>query len=499
MGPSGEGGIAGCQNRSPAYARVMVDLPAASLTADVAQRFEALRRHHPTVKRTSASERIAKLERLRAAVVAREGAICDAVHADFRKSPTEVDLTEIYPVLVELKDAISSLRAWMQPERVSTPLALLGTRSWIQTEPKGVVLIIGPWNYPFQLVLAPLIAAVAAGNCVVCKPSELTPHTSALLAELLAEVFPPEEVTVIQGGPAETQQLLALPFDHFFFTGSTRVGKIVAEAAARHLASTTLELGGKSPVVIDASADLAAAADRLAWGKFVNAGQTCIAPDYELVPEAQQAALVVELGRAIAKMYGATPEARRTSPDFARIINDRNLGRLRGLLDGTVAQGARVEIGGEIDVAERDIAPTVVTGVGPDAPLMSEEIFGPILPILTDRALAEVPAFIGARDKPLALYVFARDQHAIDTILAQTTAGGTCINHTVLHFANPNLPFGGIGPSGLGAYHGVYGFCAFSHQRAVLRQGRPDLLKAGFPPYGPRTTKLLRTLKKFFT
>lgn len=470
-----------------------------NLDERIEQLFAAQQRNQARVKRSTASERIAKLNRLRDAIVAREGAICDAIYKDFRKSATEVELTEIYASLVELKDATSSLHKWMKPDRVSTPLALFGTKSWIHYEPKGVVLIIGPWNYPFQLVIAPLVAAIAAGNCVVCKPSELTPHTSALLAELIAAVFPPEEVTVVEGGPAETQRLLALPFDHFFFTGSTRVGKIVAEAAAKHLASTTLELGGKSPAVIDDSADLPTAADRLVWGKFVNAGQTCIAPDYVLVSKRRQAALVDELRRSISHMYGATAEARRASPDLARVINARNFERLTSLLDGTVAQGAKVEIGGETDAAERYIAPTVLSGVRPDAPVMGEEIFGPILPILTYDTLDEVPRFITERDKPLALYVFGKEQHAIDAVIDQTTAGGTCINTTVLHFANPNLPFGGVGASGLGSYHGVFGFRAFSHARAVLRQGSPDVLKSGYPPYGPKTTKLLRMLKKLFT
>lgn len=465
----------------------------------IEQLFHAQQRHQATVKSTTARERIEKLKRLRAAIVAREGAICDAVYKDFRKSVAEVQLTEIFPSLAELKDAVKSLHRWMKPERVPTPLALFGTRSWIHYEPKGVVLIVGPWNYPFQLVIAPLVAAVAAGNCVVCKPSELTPHTSALLVELIREVFPPEEVTVVEGGPAETQRLLALPFDHFFFTGSTRVGKIVAEAAAKHLSSTTLELGGKSPAVIDDSADLARAADRLVWGKFVNAGQTCIAPDYVMVSERRQAALVGELRRSISRMYGESDDARRASPDLARVINARNFERLTKMLDDTVAQGARVEIGGTTDAGERYIAPTVLTGVRPDAPVMAEEIFGPILPILTYQQLDEVPPFITARDKPLALYVFAQDQQAIDTVIDRTTAGGTCINNTVIHFANPNLPFGGVGPSGLGSYHGLFGFRAFSHARAVLRQGRPDMLRAGYPPYGPKTMKLLRLMKKLFT
>lgn len=465
----------------------------------IEQLFAAQQRHQDKVKRSTATERITKLERLREAISSREAAICKAVFEDFRKSPTESMLTEVFPSLSEIKDAIKHVGSWMKPEKVSTPFTLIGTKSYIHYEPKGVVLIIGPWNYPFQLIIAPLVAAIAAGNCVVCKPSELTPATSKLLAELIADVFPPEEVTVVEGGVPETTRLLALPFDHFFFTGSTSVGRIVAVAAAKHLASTTLELGGKSPAVIDDSADLATAADRLVWGKFVNAGQTCIAPDYVMVSERKRDALVSELRRSIGTMYGTSDDARKASPDFARVINNRNYDRLSKMLQDTVSQGAKVEIGGATEPAERYIAPTVLTNVKPESPIMAEEIFGPLLPILTYKHLDEVPPFITARDKPLALYVFADNQHAIDTVIDNTTAGGTCINTTVIHFANANLPFGGVGPSGLGSYHGVFGFRAFSHARAVLKQGWPDMLKGGYPPYGPKTEKLLKLLKKIAT
>lgn len=464
----------------------------------IAALFAKLRANQAAVKRTTAAERVAKLKKLRDAILAREPQIREAIHKDFRKSATEVDLTEIYASLVEIKDAIGSLASWMKPQHVGTPMSLFGTKSWVHHEPRGVVLVIGPWNYPFQLVITPLVAAVAAGNCVVCKPSELTAHTSALLAELIADVFPANEVAVVEGGPPETQRLLAQPFDHYFFTGSTRVGRIVAEAAAKHLASTTLELGGKSPAVIDDSADLASAANRLVWGKFVNAGQTCIAPDYILVSEQRKQALVDELRRAISDMYGATDEARHASPDLCRIINDRNFTRLKTMLDDSVAGGAKIAIGGATDAAERYIAPTVLTDVSPDAPVMAEEIFGPILPVLTYKQLAEVPPFITARDKPLALYVFGSDQHAIDTVVHETTAGGTCINNTVIHFANTNLPFGGVGPSGTGNYHGYYGFKAFSHERAVLKQGRIDMLKSVYPPYGPKVTKMISFMRKLF-
>ena len=462
----------------------------------IEQIFQRQRANQAAIKRTTADQRIAKLKRLRTAIVDREDAIRAALHADFRKSPTEVDLTEIFATLVELKDAVGSLRGWMRDEPAATPLPLFGTKSWVHREPRGVVLIIGPWNYPFQLVLAPLVAAIAAGNCVVVKPSELTANTSKLLVELIGAVFAEDEVAVVEGGPVETQRLLALPFDHFFFTGSTKVGRIVAEAAAKHLASTTLELGGKSPAVVDDSADLRSTAKRIAWGKFVNAGQTCIAPDYVLVSERRRDELVAHLRTTLGEMYGAAPKA---SPDLCRIINDRNFARLKGLLDSSVAQGAKIAVGGETDAAERYIAPTVLTDVTAAQPVMAEEIFGPILPILTYKHLDEVPPFVTARDKPLALYVFGEDERAIDSIINGTTAGGTCINNAVLHFANSNLPFGGVGPSGLGSYHGIYGFKAFSHERAVLRQGRVDLLKTAYPPYGETVARMIKWMGKLFT
>jgi aldehyde dehydrogenase (NAD+) len=461
--------------------------------------FSRQQANRAAVKRTTAAQRIAKLERLRDAILARRPAIRDAMFKDFRKSPAEVDITEIFPVLVEIKDAIKHLPRWMRPARVATPMSLLGTQSSVLHEPKGVVLIIGPWNYPFQLVIAPLIAAVAAGNCVIVKPSELTAETSKLVAALLGEVFAEDEVAVVEGDATETQKLLALPFDHFFFTGSTRVGRIVAEAAARHLASTTLELGGKSPAIVDDSADLAVTAKRLAWGKFVNGGQTCIAPDYVLVSEANQRPLVDALRAAIAELYGASEDDRKRSADFCRIINARNFDRLNKLLGDTVGAGARIEIGGVSDAQERYLAPTVLTGVTPGSAVMSEEIFGPILPILTYKAIDEVAAFIAARDKPLALYVFGRDGDRIDAIIANTTAGGTCVNNTLIHFANQNLPFGGVGASGMGNYHGFHGFKAFSHERAVLRQGNIDVSKQVYPPYTSKVQTMLKWMTRLFT
>lgn len=461
--------------------------------------FKKQQANRAAVKRTSANERIAKLEKLREAIQSREQKIRDALAADFRKPASEADMTEIFPVLVEIKDTIKHLHRWMRPQKVDTPLSLFGTHSELVYEPKGCVLIIGPWNYPFQLCIAPVIAAVAAGNCMFVKPSELTAHTSKLLVELLGDVFPESECAVIEGDATETGKLLALPFDHFFFTGSTRVGKIVAEAAAKHLASTTLELGGKSPAIIDDDVDFDQTARRLVWGKFVNAGQTCIAPDYLLVSEGKQQKLVDALKGAIAEQYGASEDDRKKTPDLCRIINTRNFDRLQGMLDATVKAGAKVEVGGVTDASERYIAPTVLSNVKPDHAVMSEEIFGPILPILTFKSFDEVTPFVAARDKPLALYVFSNDEHRIDKVIDETTAGGTTVNNTIIHFVNQNLPFGGVGPSGQGSYHGFFGFKAFSHERAVLRQGRIDALKSVYPPYGPKVANMMKWMRRLFT
>ena len=463
------------------------------------QIFRAQQANRAIIRHTTAAQRAAKLVRLQTAIKTREAAIRAAMFQDFRKSPTEVDITEIYAALVEIKDAIHNVESWMRPKRVPTPMSLAGTKSAIHYEPKGVVLIIGPWNYPFQLCIAPLVAAIAAGNCAIVKPSELTPHTSRVLAELIGDVFDAAEIAVVEGGVAESTELLSLPFDHFFFTGSTRVGRIVAEAAAKHLASSTLELGGKSPCVVDDSAELHTTARRIAWGKFVNAGQTCIAPDYVMVSERRRDALVDELDNAIAELYGASDDARKQSPDLCRVIDDRNFARLIKLLDETIARGAKLAIGGQRDAGQRYIAPTVLTNVSPDSAAMAEEIFGPILPVLTYKSLEEVAPFITARDKPLALYVFGEDRARVDSVIDATTAGGTCVNTTVIHFANPNLPFGGVGASGSGNYHGIYGFKAFSHERAVLRQGRIDVLQTVYPPYGPKVARMLKWMFKLFT
>jgi aldehyde dehydrogenase (NAD+) len=445
---------------------------------------------------TSADQRKAKLRALLDALMAHRTEAQTALAADFRKSPEEVDLTELYPVISELKDALRHLSRWMKPKKVPTPIGLFGSTSAIVHEPKGVVLIISPWNYPIYLTLGPLVSALAAGNCAVLKPSEFTPHTTAFLRKLLAGLFPEEEVALVEGDAEAAQALLALPFDHIFFTGSPAVGKVVMKAAAEHLTSVTLELGGKSPVLVDADANLKEAARKIAWGKCLNAGQTCVAPDYVLVHERVHDALVEELKAVLTHFYGADAAARQASPDLARIINDRHFNRLQALLSGSAAQLA---FGGEMDASSRYLSPVLLTEVDPASPIMQEEIFGPLLPILKVPDMEAAVAFVNARPKPLALYVFNGSQSRAEDLVARTTAGGGCINDTVLHFAHTGLPTGGVNTSGFGKAHGIHGFEAFSNARGILRQRtRFSAIQLMYPPYTGFVRRMIDLTLKYF-
>ncbi|PTL79912.1 aldehyde dehydrogenase family protein [Vitiosangium sp. GDMCC 1.1324] len=460
--------------------------------------FERLRARRWDMARTSARERIERLRKLRTTIIERREALYQAIHADFRKPAAEVESSEMLLVLMELDHAIKHLGRWMKPRKVGAPVLLAGTRSQVRYEPKGVVLIISPWNYPFQLTISPLVAAVAAGNCVVLKPSEKTPHSSAFMAQLVRDVFDPSEVTVVLGGAEESQALLELPFDHFFFTGGPRVGRKVMEAAAKHLAGVTLELGGKSPAVVDSTADIKATAERIAFGKFLNGGQTCVAPDYVLVPAAKEEEFLARMRETIEHFYGKTEEARKANPDFCRMVDDAQFTRVNRLLERSVASGVRVAVGGTVDAASRYIAPTVLADVKPDSPIMEEEIFGPVLPVLRYERLDEAVRHIRAGTKPLAMYIFSHDRAAVERLLEETSAGGTCVNTTVVHLSNAELPFGGIGESGVGNYHGEYGFRTFSHERAVLRQGPLFLLNTFFPPYTEKAKKMARMASRLF-
>jgi len=456
---------------------------AAATTADIDALFARQRAHQWSVRRRTADERVARLRQLKAAIVARREDILDAMHADFRKNRSEAELSEIQLVLNELNAAIAGTPRWMRSAKAATPVHLLGTRSRIQWEPRGVVLIVAAWNYPFALVFAPLVAAVAAGNCAIVRPSEKVPRTTAVAARIVAEVFPTEEVALVRGDRAVAEHLLALPFDHVFFTGSTPVGRRVMAAAAPRLTSVTLELGGKSPAVVDETADVEHAARCIMWGKFVNAGQTCVAPDYALVHESRADAFHEAARRVLDGFYGASEEARQASDDYCRMIDEASCARVASLIEDAVRRGARVETGGRVDVAGRYIAPTILSWVSPDAAIMQDEIFGPVLPVRTYRTQDEAIDELRGRPKPLAMYVFSASDRNVDDFLSRTTAGGTVINNCLIHLVNPNLPFGGVGESGFGCYHGRFGFETFSHARAVLVQGQPRLSQMFYPPY----------------
>ena len=416
-----------------------------------------------------------------------EPEIDKAIHQDLGRPSIEIYSSEIAFVASEVALTRKKLRSWSKPQRVPTSLVGQPGRSRIYHDPLGVVLIIGPWNYPLQLVLVPLVGAIAAGNCAIIKPSEVVPATSALLAERLPQYLDPECVQIMEGGVDLTTELLALRFDHIFYTGNGTVGRIVMEAAAKHLTPVTLELGGKSPCIVDRETDLDVAARRIVWGKYYNAGQTCVAPDYVLVHQGVEEALLSRMKETIRAFFGDDP---RNSPDYGRIVNARHHRRLMKLIPGS----GEVFAGGDASEDDRYIAPTILRNVPADAPAMADEIFGPILPVLPMKDIETAIAFVNQRPKPLAFYLFSNDPLVQETVLARTTAGGVTINHTLLHLTVPSLPFGGVGPSGMGAYHGRATFETFSHKKSVLF--KPTWLDPSFfyPPYTNFKQKLVRKL-----
>lgn len=446
---------------------------------------EGQRRFFASGATRSPAWRIGALEKLKAALVTNEDLFLATLKKDLGKPPAEAYAGEIGFVLNEIAYALSRLASWMRPRKARTPIGFFPAVSRVFPEPKGTVLIIGPWNYPLQLVLSPLVGALAAGNCAVLKPSETAPATSRALAGVLGGVFDPSAVAVAEGGPETAATLLEGKFDHIFFTGSARVGRIVMEAAAKNLTPATLELGGKNPCILGRDADVATAARRIAWGKFFNAGQTCVAPDYLLVPPEIKQALIRALRQAVEGFYGPDP---RRSPDYARIVNRRHFSRLAGLLgEGDIV------IGGETDPSELYIAPTVIDKATWQHRAMEEEIFGPILPVLEYEGLPAAIAEVNARARPLALYFFSKNRKKQREIIRKTSSGGIGINDTILHILSPELPFGGVGQSGMGSYHGKASFDIFTHFKSVMtRHFRPDF-RQRYPPY--RTP--LGLLKKF--
>ena len=449
------------------------------------------------LRESTAAERINKLGRIKTAIEKRLVELNAAVYQDLRRPEPEVLLSEVYPVVTEIRHARRHLEDWLKPISVPSPLVLFNARSEVRYEPKGVVLIIAPWNFPFQLSVAPLVSALAAGNAAIIKPSELAPRTAAFTRSLLSELFDENEVAVVEGDHRVAQSLVRQPFDHIFFTGSPRVGREVMAAAATQLASVTLELGGKSPVIVDSSADIGDAAHKILWGKCFNAGQSCVAPDYVLVPKDLEPRFI-ELARdALERRYGPV-DSLAENPDYGRIVNEHHFRRVKRLVDAALQDGARIEAGGIFREEDCFISPTLLSDVLPSSDIMREEIFGPVLPILTYETREQAITLVNSLPRPLALYVFGKNPRVVEGLLGEIGAGGSVVNDVVVHFSNPYLPFGGFNHSGIGKSHGYFGFKAFSHERGVMHQPKRSLARLLYPPYRRSVRKLIHLIVRFF-
>ncbi len=457
--------------------------------------FEAQLINQYNVAESSAKERIRKLQKLHDTVLKYNKEIREALYKDYKRPAAEVDLIEIFPVTSGIKHIKRHLRRWMAPQRVATPISLIGSTSWIRYEPKGICLIMAPWNLPIHLALAPLSSAIAAGNTAIIKPSEITPNSSAVLRMIVEEIFNENEVAVIEGDVETATTLLELPFNHIFFTGSPEVGKIVMAAAAKNLASVTLELGGKSPTIVDETADIKTASAQIARTKFSNNGQLCVAPDYILVHENRLDEFVKATKLKINEFYG---ENAAESESYMRIINARNFQRVKSYIDDAVKEGAKVVHGSKSDSNDNYIEPTLVTDLPMHSPIMHNEIFGPVLPIISYNNLQEVIDLIRSKEKPLGLYIYSKNKQNINRIMQSTRAGGTCINNNALQFFHHNLPFGGSNNSGIGKTHGKFGFVAFSNERSVYKQVWPSALGLLMPPYNNSKQKLIDLTVKWF-
>ncbi|HWJ82491.1 MAG TPA: aldehyde dehydrogenase family protein [Nocardioides sp.] len=460
------------------------DLAPTPTRADLADLLATLRQVHASGRTRSYEWRIRQLDGIARFCEEREDEIATALAADLGRPAFDAWFGDIASTMGEVRFAKKHLRRWMRPRRQSVPLTQLPGSARVQFEPLGVVLVIGPWNYPIFLSLSPLVAAFAAGNCAVLKPSELAPATSRLLAEALPGYLDAEAVKVVEGDGVVTQDLLSLGFDHALFTGGTDIGRKIMAGAAPTLTPVTLELGGKSPAIVTAGSDLGVAARRIAWVKTMNSGQTCIAPDYVLVDESVRDELVAEICTAVREITEDRPEG-------LRIVNERQFDRLAGYLEATKGE---IALGGSHDRATLLMQPTVLVDPDPDEPAMTDEVFGPILPVLGYRSLDEVVGFVNSRPKPLAVYVFSGESAVADRLVDAIPAGGAVVNHVALHCLVPSLPFGGVGASGMGAYHGEWGFQALSHRKAVLRKPQKPDLRIVYPPYSEKAKALMRKL-----
>ena len=452
--------------------------------AKAAEWVEMQRCFFKTGKTLGESYRKKMLQKLYQSICAYEKRLCKALQEDLGKPVYESYGLEIAMVKEEIRFALSHLHHWMKPRQVPTHLVNFPAKSFIHKEPLGVVLILSPWNYPVYLALCPLVSAIAAGNCAILKPSRSAKETAAVLEAMIAEYFQPEYIRLVRGGENINEALLSSSFDHIFFTGSPEVGKKVMQAAAKHLTPVTLELGGKSPCIVDETARIDLAARRIVWGKCINAGQTCVAPDYVLVHKDVKEKLIGALKRYITAFYGEKP---LESNDLPHIINERHFYRLMGLM-----RGERLLFGGDFDREMRKIAPTILDESKPDSPVMQEEIFGPVLPILSYDRFDDALEFVRQREKPLALYLFTEEQQRIKKVLKEVPFGGGCINDTVSHLAGSHLPFGGVGQSGMGAYHGKKGFDTFTHEKGIVHKSTRIDIPLRYPPYHERKQRLLR-------
>ncbi|QNR84235.1 aldehyde dehydrogenase family protein [Pedobacter riviphilus] len=455
--------------------------------------FGLQQQHKFGLRKTDAKTRIGKLRQLKQALENAEEEIFAALKSDLRKNRFESAVTELFFTYAEIDHAIKKLKEWMKPKSAGRSMSNLFARNKIYYEPKGVCLIIAPWNYPLQLIMSPLISAIAAGNCVILKPSELSGATAGVISKLISDTFDVKEIACFEGDADVSTELLKLPFDHIFFTGSTAIGRVVMEAAAKNLSSVTLELGGKSPAIVDETCDLQKAANKIAWGKLVNAGQTCIAPDYVLIKENMLNDFVIHYKAAVQKMF--FEESTINKNDYAKTINTKQFQRLNKLIEEALHDGAVLAFGGKSNEQDLTITPTLLTSVAEGSAIMQEEIFGPILPVITYNNLQEAIDFVNRKAKPLALYVFSDNTIHQNKIINETSAGGTCVNDVLIHIGNPNLPFGGINSSGMGSCHGIFGFKTFSHERAVVFQSKLGLTNMIYPPY-EKKMGLLKWLKK---
>lgn len=455
---------------------------------DISDLLQRQRAYYRSGATRSPAVRTLMLDRLYREIKKLEPEINKALQKDLGKSAFETFMCETGLTLSEISYMKKHLRKFSEKRRVRTPLAQFPSRSYVLKEPYGCVLIMSPWNYPFMLTMEPLADAIAAGNTVILKPSAYSPHTSAVIRTLIANVFPEEYVAVVEGGRAENASLLEQQFDYIFFTGGTQVGKLVLQKAAEHFTPVTLEMGGKSPCIVDATADLKVAAKRIAFGKYLNCGQTCVAPDYLLIQESVKDKFLTYFEAAVREMYGAEPLA---NPDYGRIVNEKHFNRLSAILDTE-----HILFGGQRNPQTLQIAPTAVGPVSTDSPSMGQELFGPILPVMTYGTLEDAITFVQSHPRPLALYIFSRNRAAISQVQAQCSYGGGCVNDTIIHLATSEMGFGGVGMSGMGSYHGKYGFHTFTHEKSTVDKATWLDLPFRYPRYTPLKERLIRMFLK---